>query len=77
MQNFLSNRSVHNTGEIVCGRYVRDLPNHKLARLENTSKCGFCLPENFLEEIHKLLVKKKHKNNEKLIETAVKGTMLL
>lgn len=74
LQKFFSNWNIHNTGEIVYGRYVQDLPSLKLARIENITNFGFCLPENFIPDIHKLVTKKKQGKSEEVTKTAIEGT---
>ena len=64
----------YNIGDIICGRSSTDLPNIKLAKIENISKDGFCLPEDFLQDIHERVTKKKQKKNEEFTELVMKGT---
>lgn len=46
-------------GEIVSGRYPNELPNKKIAEMDQKASSAFCAPLNCLQDVHKLVKKRE------------------
>uniref|UniRef100_A0A7M5X3K8 PPM-type phosphatase domain-containing protein n=1 Tax=Clytia hemisphaerica TaxID=252671 RepID=A0A7M5X3K8_9CNID len=64
VRNFLNNGRNQTTGEVVYGRYLQDLPSHKIAEIEKSAQAAFCAPHKCLEEVHSSVKKRLNKNTE-------------